>query len=197
MGCDIHMMVEIKRSINNETKWVNYDHFRKNPYFGVYEDEEELQRIDLNRDRSYVAFSQLCGVRSYTDSSPRISEPRGIPEDCCQYIKDEVESWGCDGHSHSFATLSEIRKFRESLKPTKLKGMISPEQAKKLDEEGEKPQSWCGWTSNDSWVHREWEDLIDALKPIEEALENRALEHWWHKDHVEPDNIRIVFFFDN
>ncbi|MDH1758404.1 hypothetical protein [Citrobacter braakii] len=29
MGCDIHMMVEVKRSINGEEKWVNYDHFRK------------------------------------------------------------------------------------------------------------------------------------------------------------------------
>lgn len=197
MGCDIHMMVEVKKTINNDEKWVSYDHFRKNPYFGVFDDEDELERVDLYSSRNYVTFSQLCGVRSYFDDSPRISNPRGVPSDSCNYISDEVKKWDGDGHSHSFATLAEIIAFRANLAPTKFKGMISQQQARELDNEGKKPESWCGWTSNDSYVHREWEDVVDALKPIEDALEKRALENWWHKDSIQAENIRIVFFFDN
>lgn len=197
MGCDIHMIVEVKRTVNGKTKWFNYDHFRKNPYFGEFEDEREWERIDLCRDRNYIAFSQLCGVRAYTEKSPRISEPRGVPGDCCDYAREEIERWDSDGHSHSFVTLAEIREFRENLKPTPLNGMISPEQVRDLDEQGKTPESWCRWTSNDSWVYREWESKIDALKSIQGALEQRALEHWWLKENIEPDNIRIVFFFDN
>lgn len=197
MGCDIHMMVEAKMTVNGDEKWVSYDHFRKNPYFGVFEDEGELERVDIYSSRNYVAFSQLCGVRSYFDDSPRISEPKGIPSDSCDYIVNEVKAWDCDGHSHSFATLAEIKEFRASLAPTKFKGMISERQAKELDDEGKLPESWCAWTSSDSHVYREWVDVVDALKPIEEALELRALERWWHKDNIEPENIRIVFFFDN
>ena len=197
MGCDIHMIVEVKQTVNGKTKWFNYDHFRKNLYFGEYEDEREWERIDLCRDRNYIAFSQLCGVRAHVENSPRISEPRGVPEDCCDYTREEIEHWGSDGHSHSFVTLAEIRDFRENLKPTPLNGMISPEQARELDEKGKTPESWCGWTSNDSWVYREWESKIDALKSIHEALEQRALERWWLKENIEPDNIRLVFFFDN
>lgn len=197
MGCDIHMMVEVKKEINNDEKWVSYDHFRKNPYYGVLEDEDELQRVDLYDARNYVAFSQLCGVRSYFDDSPRISEPRWIPSDSCDYIKGEVKKWDGDAHSHSFATLADIVRFRATLAPTKFKGMISQQQAMELDEHGKKPDSWFAWTSNDSYVHREWDDLVDALKPIQEALEQRAIENWWHKDNIEPENIRIVFFFDN
>lgn len=63
MGCDIHMMVEVKRSINGEEKWVNYDHFRKNPWYGNDDGEREFERIDLESSRNYAAFSQLCGVR--------------------------------------------------------------------------------------------------------------------------------------
>lgn len=73
MGCDIHMMVEVKRSINGEEKWVNYDHFRKNPWYGNDDGEREFERIDLESSRNYAAFSQLCGVRAYADETPKIS----------------------------------------------------------------------------------------------------------------------------
>ena len=47
------------------------------------------------------------------------------------------------------------------------------------------------------FVFREWEDTVDALKYIHEALESRALELWWLEKNIIPENIRIVFFFDN
>lgn len=197
MGCDIHMMVEVKMHVNDVEKWVNFDHFRKNPYFGVFDDESEYERVDLCSNRNYAAFSQLCGVRAYSEESPKIADPRGMPSDASDYCADEAKRWDGDAHSHSYATLKEIRDFRASIKPTPIKVMVSPEQAKDFDESGITPKSWCAWTSNDSFVYREWEDVIDALKAIHEAMEARAIERWWHTDNVEPDNIRIVFFFDN
>ncbi|HDL4945229.1 TPA: hypothetical protein PXC80_001028 [Escherichia coli] len=196
MGCDIHMMVEVKRSINGEEKWVNYDHFRKNLWYGNDDGEREFERIDLESSRNYAAFSQLCGVRAYADETPKISEPRGIPDDACDYTKQVSEEWGCDGHSHSYVSLAEIREFRTNLTPMPFKGMISEKQAADLDK-GIKPDLWCGWTSMPGFVFREWEDTVDALKNIHESLESRALELWWLEKNIIPENIRIVFFFDN
>ncbi|HBY5418639.1 hypothetical protein POY32_27605 [Klebsiella michiganensis] len=196
MGCDIHMMVELKRSVNDKEIWVNYDHFRKNPYFGEFDDEDEYVRIELNSLRSYVAFSQLCGVRAYSKDTPMISEPRGIPDDASEYTKRVSSEYGLDGHSHSYVTLAEIRDFRANLKPMPFKGMISTEQAADLDK-GITPDTWCGWTSAAGYVHREWIEVVDGLKEIGEALESRALEFWPNKKYVNPENIRIVFFFDN
>ncbi|WP_240116258.1 hypothetical protein [Erwinia endophytica] len=157
MGCDIHMMVEIKHAVDGKESWVNYDHFRKNPYFGQPEEAEYL-RIELCADRNYAAFSQLCGVRSYSEETPKISDPRGIPDDACEYTKSISEHWGDDGHSHSYATLAEIRAFRADLQPMPFNGMITTEQAAELDDKGIPPapgaviQTFPDMCTGNGWI---------------------------------------------
>lgn len=156
MGCDIHMFIEVKYSFGNKDKWINIDHHEKSPYFDKYDDIPEFDVIEFEGARNYLAFEQLCGVRPYTES-PIISSPRGIPTDVSMFVKEHVESWNVDAHSHSFVTLEEIRTYRANLKDLSL----------------------------------------DGLKAIHEALEQRAIEYFLSPENINPQNIRIVFFFDN
>ncbi len=57
MGCDIHLIVEAKTYAG----WHSIHH----PHI----------------DRWYALFSLMAGVRSYDDSPPPISQPRGLPSD--------------------------------------------------------------------------------------------------------------------
>lgn len=194
------MFVEVNTTLKNEKKWINYDHFRMNPYHNPNindQCDEPFEVVELCGNRSYLAFTQLCGVRSHYDNPQCISPPKGIPDDISEYVRAAIESYGIDGHSHSYVTLKEIREFRENLKPMKLKGMISPEQAKQLDEKQIAPESWCGWTNREGFVFREWQSRIDALENIHNKLKERAIERYWTEENIEEDNIRIVFFFDN
>lgn len=40
-----------------------------------------------------------------------ISEPKGIPSDASSDYKMEAEEWGCDGHSHSYLTVAELKAY--------------------------------------------------------------------------------------
>lgn len=122
VGCDIHMFVEVKYSFGDNNKWINFDHHTKNPYFDEYRDTPEFDVIELHDVRNYLAFEQLCGVRAYTES-PSISPPRGVPIDISAFVKQHVESWNIDGHSHSFVTLEEIRIYRANLKDLSFDGL--------------------------------------------------------------------------
>lgn len=73
MGCDIHMLSQVKKG----DTWVTYD-------------------TDIFSDRSYSTFGILAGVRS-SEYEP-ISLPKGIPEGC---KLDEAE-YGCDYYSEGF-----------------------------------------------------------------------------------------------
>ena len=85
MGCDIHAMIEKKNKLN---WWINAG-------------KPEI-------DRNYQIFSVLTNVRNY-DEIPFISNPRGIPEDCCDEFKAWSKQWDSDGHSHSYVTLREMQ----------------------------------------------------------------------------------------
>ena len=88
MGCDIHSFAEVKC----KNKWVQI---------------EGLEPFDW---RSYSMFAFLAGVRNYDHCEP-ISEPRGIPEDISDNIKemDIDNDWNL--HSSSYLTLKELLDF--------------------------------------------------------------------------------------
>lgn len=199
MGCDIHLFTERKRSINNKSKWVNVDHWKINPYHGIDKSEPRLNLVELYGGRNYPLFGMLAGVRNYNEN-PVMSQPKGLPKDCSLIVKNESDIWGSDGHSHSFFTLEEIKSFRKKNKVTKYSGMMSVEQAKKVDS-GEMPDYWCKWTSDKSAVYREWEFESDTLKGLVKKLEKRKREEFYlygNEERPEFDkDIRIVFWFDN
>lgn len=201
MGCDIHMFCEQYKTINGKKRWINKDYWIKNPYFGTDDYEKEYSCVELHGGLDYSMFTALCGVRDYIEKSPMISPPKGLPDDCCDEIKLASAYWGSDGHSHSYVTLREVKGFLDKNEPVIYSGLISPEDAKALDEEGRHPTIWCQRTSDKTWVYREWkDDRRNPLQSLYESMVDRFLDRWEKIEELEPerlDNFRMVFWFDN
>lgn len=101
MGCDIHIFVERRK---NE-KWVRYT----GKHFSNMWKKEEKVNSPFGW-RNYGMFGFLAGVRDY--SIKPIKEPiYEIPDDASEYVKKECERWDSDGHSHSLLTAKELLEF--------------------------------------------------------------------------------------
>jgi len=111
------------------------------------------------------------------------------------------EYWEDDGHSASWATLQELYDYADKFGQTKQSGMVSPAQAEIIDAGG-LPTTWCGSTSDESYVKREWVCDYSAIDYLIEKLNERAKDVLWvYSDGRLPrdkaEKFRIVFFFDN
>lgn len=203
MGCDIHMYVEYRKENQDsiEQQWSSGDYFIINEDFGKYDGEDRFRRIELYGGRNYCLFSTLAGVRDYSGKMIPVSEPKDLPDDVSDYVQKESDSWGCDGHSHSWLTLKELKDYNNEKPMIHYSGMISPEQARKLDEGIEFPNSWCQWTTREDYVKREWSERNTTLDPLIELMEQRAKEllkfHYREYDSSKDSDFRIVFWFDN
>lgn len=172
MGCDIHMHVERRnnRYDGGKTEWVNGD------YFSITHPNDPKCAVihqDLWGERCYDLFAVLANVRNrgYGEAYPYIDEPRGLPDDATQYVKEEYESWGIDAHSCSYFTLRELVEFHEEKKSI----------------------SGFGFDI--------LEPLIERLKQRADDFNIIYDFEWdrpWTNDlKSKMDNIRIVFWFDN
>lgn len=191
MGCDIHIHTEIVKNINGTEIWVNGDFYQKNPVRSFSLDGEKFEKVDVFKGRDYRLFSILADVRSDGNNSS-ISQPKGLPNDVTEEVQTESDYWGIDGHSHSFLTLDELKKYIDENPTIVCEGFISQEQAEKLDQ-GILPNSWSGWTSNKTYVKRKWNQPNHSLMTIISALEERGSAMYVY----DPNKIRIVFWFDN
>ncbi len=187
MGCDIHIYTEVKKTINNQNKWVSSDYFKMNNY--KYEDKFSV--VEIFKYRNYSLFSVLANVRNY-DNNKFISEPKGYPDDCCEFINGKFSYWGEDGHSHSYFTLKELLDFQKENEKIKHSGMMSLENAKLVDS-GLMPNSWCKATNIESYVFREWSYKNEALDKLINSLKQRKEDFYINND----EDIRIVFWFDS
>ena len=104
MECDIHSFAE--RKINNKWEKVG-DHFSLSDWEKKYYKKEKGESpFDW---RSYSMFAFLAGVRNYDHCEP-ISKPKGLPKDISEEVKEEYgEGW--DFHSASHLTLTELLDF--------------------------------------------------------------------------------------
>lgn len=198
MGCDIHVCVEIREErYKNQEPTGEYIWRSAEVYVRDRHATFGMCKSAAYYGRNYELFTALAGVRG-DDDSPRIDDPRGLPHDVSEQTEEEHRAWDCDAHSASHVTLAELYAFQEAHKTVKRKGMLSIAQAKALDEDGVKPSTWCQWTSEDTWVHREWEDEFKAMDTLIQSLEMHLSTHfrmWNPKDRAE--DVRIVFWFDN
>ena len=198
MGCDIHMYVEYKSKVSN--KWESGDFYKVNPYKGQ-EDEPDYSVIELHGDRNYELFSTLAGVRDYSEKVIPVAEPKGIPEDVCEFVKAEFIKWDSDAHTPSWLTLKEIRDYQANNPKMFLSGLLSPSQINDLDNNGITPQYWYQGTNQEGYERREWNEPNIYLIPLIEKLQTRALHllqrEWQEYDTHNDNNIRIVFWFDN
>lgn len=100
MGCDIHLFRE-KRVNGN---WLPADEWV----------DGEVEWEKRFTDRNYNLFAVLAGVR-VRETPPYSFEPRGLPLGVCAEIHEHSNSWGEDGHSHSYLYLDELRELRSWL----------------------------------------------------------------------------------
>lgn len=149
MGCDIHTYKE-KRI---DGQWVSGESWE------VSEDQysEDSVRYDRTgdtpyRSRNYAQFGLMAGVRWDT---PHALEPKGIPDDASPEVKREIEQWDCDGHTHSYLTLRELKELA----------------AKVLVVGGDDNLAYA----------------VEGVRALIESVDEGA----------NPDDIRVVFFFDN
>lgn len=99
MGADIHMFVEYK---------VGDGPWQADKNHKVIEEDEDYQYLEQFpfSGRNYDLFGTLAGVRT---EGP---EPKGLPKDVSEIIKDNTddESQYGDDHSHSYCSFEEFKK---------------------------------------------------------------------------------------
>lgn len=223
MGCDIHMFCEVR---NQEGKWIFQKDKFKNRYYrseSPINDWNTEKTDEPYQRRSYDLFAILADVRNGYGFAGiitgagfiPISEPKGVPQDASQEYLDIVEGWGGDGHSHSYFTISEIEAFDWNQVTIK-KGVLTIAEYKKCRDEETAPTSWCGDVSGENiiTVNATAADSIIANTKKVKDKEVYVEYHWpiKYSDHAKsfledtipqlkelgnPDEVRIVFLFDN
>jgi len=177
MGCDIHSFAE--RKINNKWEKVG-EHFSLGDWEKKYYKKEKGENpFDW---RSYSMFAFLAGVRNYDHSEP-LSEPKGLPDGISDEVKEEYEQWECDAHSVSYLTLKELLDFdydkvfwnRRISRTTYNENGGSFTNGAAIAEEGE--------GTHVTYRENLGEFFFTHLKELQEL--------------GEPDDVRIVFWFDN
>lgn len=222
MGCDIHLYVERREN----GQWVSADKWTEDEWMKEHYPEEARPRVHHDdrfySGRNYDLFAILANVRNGSGFAGvitgtgliPIAMPRGVPEDVSPEYEAEVESWGSDGHSHSWLTVRELLDYNWDQVTTKI-GIVDLDTYMKLREAPDKgPDSYCGgiagrgvvlWTAAEveeaidtkqeprcTHVQMSWNDKYRTRVPgfIEETIPKlQALG--------EPEDVRIVFFFDN
>lgn len=193
MGCDIHLYKE--KQVKG--KWVAADEWTPFDY-GDGDKGMEVNWKNRFTDRNYELFGLLSKrVRSEHEYS---FEPRGLPYNACKEIADHSESWGEDGHSHSYLYLHELKDMVAFLKTTTITitGMKDKDELKALREaiaagnpDWDKLYPYCRWTNVKD--HEKFELEVPAHFYMGEGLE-RIIASF---DGIDGENHRIVFFFDN
>lgn len=194
MGCDIHLFVEKQ---NQAGAWEAADKWTANPYFkGDPESESPLtveHRQRFYTGRNYNLFAILANVRNGRgfagvdtgDGFNPIAPPRGLPSDVTEAVKRESDSWGCDGHSHSYFTLAELLAY-DWTQVTKHRGFLNGpeyiEWQRMLDWESA-PKSYCG-VSGGSVRHvsaSEMKRITDGIKAEAKA----AMPNDWYPSYCD------------
>ena len=191
MGCDIHLYRE-KRV---DGVWVSADEWTPDKF------EEGRMEVDFHKrftERNYELFGALSkGVRS---EHPYSFVPRGVPFDASTQIKKEIDRWGCDGHSHSYLFLHELRAFRRFLdtQTVTIEGLKDSDglaALRKSIESGSPDWKllYPYWGGSNNPKDEHFEFAVPCSFSLGGSLD-RIISTF---DEVDGDLHRIVFWFDN
>lgn len=205
MGCDIHAFLEVKHYKYNDKErkngiWVNADKWTRNEDVVLYPEDYgrkyEVKYEDrIYACRNYLLFAILANVRNHWDIKP-ISKPKGVPEDVTEEVKRECEYWDCDGHSHSYLTLTELLNFDQWDTPDEdVDYAFCKEEVKELEEKyGDKHIRTV--YENDFvfkvYYKTYWRELCSEFMKTLERMKSYLKE-----GRTTTDDIRLVFWFDN
>lgn len=185
MGCDIHSFAEVKRK--NKWEKVNDE---------IFPDYGENKTIEPFAWRSYSMFAFLADVRNYDHCEP-ISELKGVPIDSewlnspSKYqevdfgsekikVKTNLDDFNesYDYHSASYLTLKELLDFdyNKTFWNRRISRTVgNSTNGAALAEEGEEEIV--------SYRENLGESFFEVIKVLEEL--------------GKPEDVRIVFWFDN
>lgn len=175
MGTDIHIAVEVR---NPEGGWTSADEWESEIENEGTPEQYTSWHIPYEKQiytgRNYDLFAILANVRNGTgfagvktgDGFNVIADPRGLPEDCDERIRE----WSDWGHSHSWLTLAEILAF-DWTQTTVLEGDLHWETFERWSQwergRGESPELWAGWSSGEKRLTMEEAD--ECLGRLREA----------------------------
>lgn len=172
--------------------------------------------------RNYTLFALLADVRNgiyskfYNEPATGryiepISEPRGLPDDVSTEVLEASNFWTWDAHSRSYFTLKELQDYKPKEK-IKYRNLVTKCEYEEYLRTGS-PKSWCGGSnakiiSNEEmeqWIRGEinypdgdfiqtileWEEEVTESTRLDEIIDELV------KLGGNPENVRIVFWFDN
>jgi hypothetical protein len=174
MGCDIHSYAEVQ---NEQGEWEQVTDFF--PFDKWERDWRKRKCGDSPFDwRSYSLFGFLADVRNYS-CCPPLDEPRGLPDDVSDAVREAREAYGIDGHSDSWFLLRELLAFDYDQKfwnrrVTKQIGP-NPWSGAALAEEGEGEVITYREHLGEAYFTQ-----LDILRRLDD-----------------PEKVRVVFWFDN
>lgn len=245
MGCDIHMWAEVLTNYNDTPRWnavgsaFPYAYYREGEpstvafYKGDGDAPDEtfehnqVMTAHPYSGRNYNLFAILANVRNghgfagsdTGDGFVPMAEPRGVPDDATDFYKHQVEEWGGDGHSHSWATLGELKAYDWD-RVTTLRGWISLDEYGEFRKDGTRPEWWSSMVGGGRIVHVNHEQANALLDGVTQR--NPELSYYTRIEWTQPyrevvgsfltetipalegiaamekvNDLRIVFFFDN
>ena len=103
---------------------------------------------------------------------------------------DAVDGLWLGDHSFSWVTLKELLDYDLDA-PVTVRGYVPQETAKRFRETGENPDSWATWTPLPGFERIEWQMPIRQMA----SLIPRLIEEISVLG--DPENVRLVFGFDN
>lgn len=216
MGCDIHIYTEGKL----DGKWTHLDELTS---VDEYEGEPPYKNYsEIYNSRSYNLFSILADVRNgygfagFTTGegfSP-ISKPKGLPEDVTESVKEKSDSWDCDGHSHSYLSLKELLDY-DWEQTTINQGMLTKDEFDRLmDNDWWKEKTTGPDKEGFYWLPKAPNHYSSMISGSVEVVSfkykttyREAAEYFYKQVMSQlkrlailaggPENVRIVFWFDN
>lgn len=211
MGCDIHCFVEKKN--RKSGKWEKISGFEN------AEGEKPCESPFENRD--YSEFAILANVRNGWGISPDrsrikpIAMPKGVPEDVSPKVKEKIDDWADDGHSHSYLTAKEISEY-DTNNAINIRGYVNVREYKKFKETGDVDAFLVEDVCGGNTIKKPNDECIDfqeknpdkcVFTQIEFKRTAAELARWLFGDGLKQlmersedgtgDDVRIVFFFDN
>lgn len=176
--------------------------------------------------RNYELFAILADVRNGRgfagcDTGDRlnpIDDPRDLPDDVSAAVRQCSNDWGCDGHSHSWFTIAELLAYDWTQVVVK-RGYVSLKEYREWIRwrrgHGEGPEEYCGGVGGGS-TRIVTEEEMQKLAAQEggpdgfvycqvswtESYNSLARHFWWSCMPKllalgKPEDVRIVFWFDN
>lgn len=170
-------------------------------------------------DRNYMLFSVLADVRNYSDRVKPIDLPRGLPDDVSLEVKRKSDYDGVDGHSHSWLTLRELLDYDWDGQETKYCNYVTPSGYKEYKKDGgvyswgsieRHPEQSVGISNDDmsAVCNGIYKNLDENKNYYTEVRWVKTLRDVIGRDEVNgildklasygsPDEVRLVFWFDN